>query len=221
MSTAHAAPSNSLVLHGIDWRTYARLLRLFDERRSIRLTYDRGNLEITTLSPEHENLNLLLNHLVVAAAEELGLEIASYGSMTMRRRGLEADQCYWIANEARMRGRDRIDLRTDPPPDLVIEVDVSRSSMDRMTIYAALGVPEFCGWTRKGSASSSSARMASTLLAQTVSPFRWSLSAPWPASWLCAGRRARMPWSGNFATGFASNWPAELLRSPLPERRTF
>jgi Uma2 family endonuclease len=146
MSTAQAAPSNSLVLHGIDWRTYARLLRLFNERRSIRLTYDRGDLEIMTLSPEHENLNLLLNHLVVAAAEELGLEIASYGSMTMRRRGrrrgLEADQCYWIANEARMRGRDRIDLRTDPPPDLVIEVDVSRSSLDRMTIYATLRVPE-------------------------------------------------------------------------------
>src|SRR5436190_21291139 len=146
MSTVHAAPSNSLVLHGIEWRTYSRLLRLFNERRSIRLTYDRGDLEIMTLSPEHENLNLLLNHLVVAAAEELGLEIASYGSMTMRRRGrrrgLEADQCYWIANEARMRGRDRIDLRTDPPPDLVIEVDVSRSSLDRMAIYAALGVPE-------------------------------------------------------------------------------
>jgi Uma2 family endonuclease len=146
MSTVHAASSGSLFLHGIDWETYVRLLHLFDERRSIRLTYDRGDLEIMTLSPEHENLNLLLNHLVTAAAEELGQEIASYGSMTMRRRGrrrgLEADQCYWIANEARMRGRDRIDLRTDPPPDLVIEVDVSRSSLDRLAIYAVLGVPE-------------------------------------------------------------------------------
>src|SRR5437660_202302 len=115
--------------------------RLFNERRSIRLTYDRGDLEIRTLSPEHENLNLLLNHLVVAAAEELGLEIASYGSMTMRRRprrrGLEADQCYWIANEARMRGRDRIDLRTDPPPDLLIRADVSRSPLTRMAIHSA------------------------------------------------------------------------------------
>lgn len=145
MSTVPAAASHSLVLHGIDWRTYSRLLRAFDERRSIRLTYDRGTLEIRTRSPEHENLNLLLNHLVIAAAEELGLEMASYGAMTMRRgrrRGLEADQCYWIANESAMRGRDRIDLRTDPPPDLVIEVDVSRSSLDRMTIYANLGVPE-------------------------------------------------------------------------------
>jgi Uma2 family endonuclease len=146
MSTVQAVPSTSVVLQGIEWRTYSRLLRLFEERRSIRLTYDRGDLEIMTLSPEHENLNLLLNHLVVAAAEELGLEIASYGSMTIRRRGrrrgLEADQCYWIANEPRMRGRNRIDLRKDPPPDLVIEVDVSRSSLNRMAIYAALGVPE-------------------------------------------------------------------------------
>src|SRR4051794_35073035 len=146
MSTVQAAPSNSLVLHGIEWRIYFPPLRLFNKPPPIRLTYYPGDLEIMTLSPEHENLNLLLNHLVVAAAEELGVEIASYGSMTMRRRprrrGLEADQCYWIANEARMRGRNRVDLRTDPPPDLVIEVDVSRSSLNRMAIYATLGVPE-------------------------------------------------------------------------------
>jgi Uma2 family endonuclease len=59
-----------------------------------------------------------------------------------RRRGIEADECFWIANAHRMAGRRRIDLRKDPPPDLAIEVDVTHSSMNRLGIYAALGVPE-------------------------------------------------------------------------------
>ena len=60
----------------------------------------------------------------------------------LRRRGIEPDKCYWIAHAQRMKGRRRLDLRRDPPPDLAIEVDVTRSSLDRMEIYAALRVPE-------------------------------------------------------------------------------
>jgi Uma2 family endonuclease len=41
-----------------------------------------------------------------------------------------------------MSGRRRLDLSRDPPPDLAIEVDVTNSSLDRMSIYATLGVPE-------------------------------------------------------------------------------
>jgi hypothetical protein len=59
-----------------------------------------------------------------------------------RRRGLEPDECYWIASESLVRGKDKIDLRSDPPPDLALEVDISYSTLDRMTIYAALRVPE-------------------------------------------------------------------------------
>jgi Uma2 family endonuclease len=78
--------------------------------------------------------------------EELDLPISGGGSTTVRRRrrqrGLEPDNCYWIANEAQVRGKRRLDFRTDPPPDLAIEVDVTHSSLDRMGIYAALRVPE-------------------------------------------------------------------------------
>jgi Uma2 family endonuclease len=146
MSTVQVPAGQRLVLSGIDWRTYGRLLRAFDERPGVRLTYDRGVLEIMTLSPEHERFKHLLRRLIEALAEEMGLTIAGFGSMTFRRRrrrrGLEADECFWIANEPRVRGKDRIDLRVDPPPDLVVEVDVSRSSLDRLAIYASLGVPE-------------------------------------------------------------------------------
>ncbi len=134
-----------MLLRGIDWQTYNRLVRAL-ERPDVRLTYDRGTLEIRTTSPQHERYKHLLGRLLEALTEELGLAIAGFGSMTCRRRrrrrGLEPDECYYIANEPQVRGRDRIDLRTDPPPDLAIEIDVTHSSLDRMSIYAALGVPE-------------------------------------------------------------------------------
>jgi Uma2 family endonuclease len=135
-----------LVLHGVLWPTYRRLLRAFDEDRHLRITYDRGSLELMTLSPLHERLKHLLGLLVMTLAVEVGTEILGFGSMTFKRRrkkrGLEPDECYYIQNEARMRGKDAIDLRSDPPPDLVVEVEVARSALNRLDIYAALGAPE-------------------------------------------------------------------------------
>src|SRR5207302_1055731 len=102
--------------------------------------------EIMSPLLEHDNDGQFLGRLIVALTEELGLPIKGGGSVTMRRRrrrrGIEADECFWIANAARMAGRRRLDLRTDPPPDLAIEVDVTHSSLDRLAVYAALGVPE-------------------------------------------------------------------------------
>jgi Uma2 family endonuclease len=141
------APPESQVLRlsAIDWPTYTRLLHILSPWR-LRLTYDRGELEIMSPSYLHESSGGFLGRLVEAYTEELGLPIAGGKSTTFRRRGqrkgLEPDECYWIANEHRVRGKTRIDLRVDPPPDLAIEIDVTRSSLDRMAIYAALKVPE-------------------------------------------------------------------------------
>jgi Uma2 family endonuclease len=139
-------PGQSLRLSSVDWRTYSQLLRAFAERPGIRLTYDRGELEIMSPLLEHDGDGRFLGRLVLVLTEELGLPLKPGGSVTMRRRrkrrGLEADECFWIANAHRMAGKRRLDLRVDPPPDLVIEVDVTHSSLDRMGIYARLGVPE-------------------------------------------------------------------------------
>jgi Uma2 family endonuclease len=136
----------SLVLRDIDWRTYSRLVSVFNERPGIRLTYDRGRLEIMSPLIVHERGGRLLGQLIVILTDELGLASVAGGSTTLRRksahRGLEPDECFWIANEALVRGKDRLDLRVDPPPDLAIETDVTSSSIDRLSIYAALGVPE-------------------------------------------------------------------------------
>jgi Uma2 family endonuclease len=136
----------SLLLSGVDWEMYTRLLRIFAERPGIRLTYDRGVLEIMSPSLEHDDDGQFLADLVFVLTEELGLPLKRGGSTTLRRRlrrrGIEADACFWIVNAPRMAGRRRLNLRTDPPPDLAIEVDVTRSSLDRLSIYAALAVPE-------------------------------------------------------------------------------
>lgn len=134
-----------LRLSAVSWETYLVTSDGLGPRR-IRVTYDRGEMERTPLSPRHENRKTLLARLVEALNEELAIDIAGFGSMTCRRqdleRGLEPDECWWIAHESAVRGREDIDLAVDPPPDLVLEVEVSRGTLDRMGIYAALEVPE-------------------------------------------------------------------------------
>jgi Uma2 family endonuclease len=134
------------MLDDVSWQTYTRLLHVFDRRSSIRLTYDCGTLEIMTITHEHESDGEFLGRMVETLTEELGLPIKVGGSTTFRRRrkqrGLEPDQCFWIASEAQVRGKRKIDLNVDPPPDLVIEIDVTHSSLPRLDIYATLGVPE-------------------------------------------------------------------------------
>jgi Uma2 family endonuclease len=67
--------------------------------------------------------------LVEILLEELGIEFRALGSTTFKHRqsdkAVEPDDCFYIAHEAEIRGKPRIDLETDPPPDLVLEVDLS------------------------------------------------------------------------------------------------
>ena len=110
------------------------------------MTYDQGELELMSVSHTHEHDKHLLGRLLDALTEELDIDIHGAGSMTFKRkdlkRGLEPDECYWIQNAALMQSRKDFDLERDPPPDLAVEVDVTSSSLDRMSIYADLGVPE-------------------------------------------------------------------------------
>jgi Uma2 family endonuclease len=149
MSTAQIPAEQHFVLSCIDWPTYVGFSDLLGERH-VRVTFDRGEMEFRTLSPEHECSKKLLARLIEVLTEEMDIDIAGFGSMTCRRedleRGLEPDECYWITNEAKVRGRTDIDLDVDPPPDLALEVEVSRSALDRMRVYAGLGVPEVWRW---------------------------------------------------------------------------
>jgi len=145
-SQAPPRPSNPRVLlRGIRWETYEALLLDLDNS-SIRLTYDRGSLEIMAPLFRHENYSGLLGRLIEILAEELNLDFKAAWSTTFKRadlaRGLEPDRSFYIQHVAAIAGRMEIDLTTDPPPDLAIEVDNTSSSLNRMGIYGALRVPE-------------------------------------------------------------------------------
>jgi Uma2 family endonuclease len=103
-------------------------------------------MEIMSPTKQHDTVACILCRFVITLTEEFGLPIDEGGTTTLRRRklkrGLEPDRCFWIANALRVRGIKRINLRIHPPPDLGIEVDVTRSSKTRLRIYARLGVPE-------------------------------------------------------------------------------
>jgi Uma2 family endonuclease len=135
-----------VLLENIRWQTYQALLKDIEEQPGIRMTYDHGILEIMAPLDPHEAYKKLLGRLVEAATEELNIEIRSLGSRTCSRedmaRGLEPDQCYYIQHELAVRGKKQLDLNQDPPPDLVIEIDITNSSMNRMRLYEALQVPE-------------------------------------------------------------------------------
>jgi Uma2 family endonuclease len=140
------------VLHNISWQTFEALLKDTGEDRGSRFAYDCGTLEIMTPLFEHENPKIQLDRFIVALAEELEIEIKSAGSTTLKRkienRGIEPDNCYYIQNELAVRGRQELDLETDPPPDLAIEIDITSSSVNKFGIYSALGVPEL--WRYNG-----------------------------------------------------------------------
>jgi Uma2 family endonuclease len=141
-----------VLLHGVRWSTYEALLEDLEGCRK-RLTYDDGSLEIMTISSRHEWSKSLIGRMIEAMTEELNIPIRSGGSTTFKsqskKKGLEPDECYWIANEPVVRARADLDLEVDPPPDLAVEVEVSRSALDRLGIYAALGVSEI--WRSAGS----------------------------------------------------------------------
>jgi Uma2 family endonuclease len=137
-------PPESIQLAGISWHTYESLLAELHDRR-FRLTYHHGYLEIMTPSPEHELRKKILGRLVETLAEETDLPIYPLGSTTLKRQnlsGAEPDECFYIRQIEAVQGKKKLDFAVDPAPDLVIEVDVTNSSPQRLQVYADLGVAE-------------------------------------------------------------------------------
>jgi Uma2 family endonuclease len=141
-----------LVLTDISWKAYEMIGEALRDRGAIRLTYANGNLEIMVTSHEHEKFKVKFGRLLETLAEEFELSIEPGGNMTFQQKeieeAMEPDQCYWIAHEAHMRDKRDWDAKADPPPDLFMEIEISRSFMDRLSICAHLGVPEI--WTFDG-----------------------------------------------------------------------
>ena len=137
-------PGQTVVLRDVTWQEFETILEELGEHRAARIAYDRGMLEIMAPLPEHEYGKEIISDLVKALLEELDTEFISLGSTTFKNQfmaqGIEPDQCFYIQNEPQIRGKKRLDLTIDPPPDLALEIDIT--SRTHPKIYQSLQVPE-------------------------------------------------------------------------------
>ena len=149
----HLPEGATLVLADVSWEDYERLLEDLTERPGVRVTYDQGKVEIMSPLPKHEKYKEFVSHLIALLADELNIDVESFGSTTWKRRealkATEPDLCFYVANAEHVIGKDELDLDVDPPPDLAIEIDVTNESLSKFPVYATLGVPEIWRYVSK------------------------------------------------------------------------
>jgi Uma2 family endonuclease len=135
-----------VMLWGVSWDAYLQILNALPQSRAARLTYDDGKLEITVPLELHEFSGRLIERFIWTLIELMGLKIKTMGSTTMNypnlKKGAEPDNAYYIQNQPLVKGRN-VDFSQDPPPDLVVEVDITHTDIAKNQFYASLGVPEF------------------------------------------------------------------------------
>lgn len=137
---------STLTLHNVSWREYEALLENVSDASGLRISYDGGTLHVMTLSSEHESYTRLIEALVRLLSTKLRIRVLSFGSSTIKKRaedkGSEPDGCFYVQSAAVIGHKLHIDFGKDPPPDIVVEVDIHHESLFKFPVYAALGIPE-------------------------------------------------------------------------------
>jgi Uma2 family endonuclease len=136
-----------IYLPGVSWDFYKAVVEAVGARPRLRITFDRGDMELMTISGRHDSYKHLLGLFFVILAEELNVDIKGFGACTLKgedlEHGLEADEWFYTRHELQVRAKLDLDLRVDPPPDVAIEIEVSRKVvLSREDVYAAMRVPE-------------------------------------------------------------------------------
>ena len=140
-------PENGiLTLSGVSWEDYENLVQTVGEARNLRITYDEGRMQIMTLSFKHEYYGDFIKRLVDRLNYVFRIRVIFFGSATLKRqrqlKGAEPDACFYVQSAPIIGHKINLDLRVDPPPDVVLEVDIHHESVSRFHIYEGLGVPE-------------------------------------------------------------------------------
>lgn len=140
-------PEDTVVIfHNATWDDYEELLAQVGEASGLRISFNDGILKVMTLSAEHEKYVCFIDRLISTLSLRLRINILFFGSATMKKRkktkGNEPDASFYIQTAAIIGNRMQLDFTVDPPPDVVVEIDIHHDSRDNYPIYAALGVPE-------------------------------------------------------------------------------
>lgn len=140
-----------MVFWDLDWSRYQTIRQAIGNDRNVRLTYDQGVLEVTMPLEDHEFAVRMIALFIRVLVVELGMNVKTMGSTTLDReildRSAEPDNAYYIQHWQQVAGRN-VDLDQDPPPDLVVEVDITHTDIKKMDLYASMGIPEF--WRYNG-----------------------------------------------------------------------
>lgn len=142
----HLPDGAMLRLEGVSWDEYERLLEDLADWPGMRVSYDHGRVEIMSPSFQHEKYIGFFSGMGRVLSEEMDLAVEAAGATTYKQelllKGSEGDESFYVKNADAIIGRNEIDLDVDPPPDVVIEVDITSESLSKFPIYAAFGVPE-------------------------------------------------------------------------------
>jgi Uma2 family endonuclease len=142
----HLPDGAMLRLEDISWDEYEQLLDQLAEWRGMRVSYDRGRVEIMSPSFQHERFIAFISGVGRVLAEEMDLTVEAAGATTYKQesllKGSEGDESFYVQNATAIIGKRQIDLDIDPPPDVVVEVDITNESLSKFPIYAAFLVPE-------------------------------------------------------------------------------
>ncbi|MFN7892168.1 MAG: Uma2 family endonuclease [Pirellula sp.] len=150
-SVLSEASETRMVLENVSWETFVALA---DERRGSvpRMTYSEGVLEMMSPKRKHENIGRLIGRMVEAYSEIKGIEILSVASVTVKRSDLkkayEADESYYVTSIDQVLAKEELDFEVDPAPDLVVEVELTSSAIEKMELFAAMQVREV--WRHDG-----------------------------------------------------------------------
>lgn len=145
-ATQEPTGEQRVVFQGLSWEAYQAILEALPQTQNARLTYDNGTLEITVPLEEHEFYRSLIEYFIRGLVELMDLPIKAMGSTRLNfptlGKSAEPDNAYYIQNQPVVKGRN-VDFSQDPPPDLVVEIDITHTDIAKNQFYAALGVPEF------------------------------------------------------------------------------
>lgn len=137
------APGSTVSIHNLSWQDFETILSELGEKRSTRIAYYRGTLEIMSPLAIHERSHRIIAYIITTILEIQGRNWEDFGSTTLKRpqiAGIEPDTCFYIQNADLVRGCTNLTLDDYPPPDLAIEADVT--STTTISAYFAMRVPE-------------------------------------------------------------------------------
>jgi Uma2 family endonuclease len=142
----HLPAGAVLRFDNVSWEDYQNLLADLGEGYAVRIFYDNGRMEVMAPASTHEKTKSAINRLITALGDELDIDVESLGSTTLKAeikaKGAEPDDCFYVQNAILIIGRNDLELPHDPPPDIVVEVDRTSTSLIKFGIYPALEVPE-------------------------------------------------------------------------------